>query len=769
MAEFGKRVGVACALVLVAAQTALCVDPSDQLQFADGLFSRGLYDLAVREYQVLVDATNAPQADAASYRIGEARSRQNQTDAARAAYQQTVQRFPGSPYALRARFRLAESEVNAGRYKDALTSLRDLSAIKKLPDDLNASTWYYLGYAARRVENSKEAETAYQRLLDGAPASPYATWARVDLAALRMAENGNSVDITRLLEDAAKQTAVPRAAAEALLALGDYTYRQKDYSASAEAYARLFASFPDDTHLPEARLPAAWAFLKADRAEDALRQLPFAQAGKEASWLYLEANANRLANRNAQARASYEALIKSYPASPEFAPASYEWALLLYQQRDFSNAYIRARDVPETDETRGDIEWLRAETARETGRADEAVTHYDRVVAGKPNRERASAARFQAARLRQDAGAWVDASDRYRALVNAAPKDRLAADALFASAFCRSQAKEYQEALTDWARLLTDYPQFAARDQVMFGKAQAELALEKNSDAAASLQELLKTFPNSPLAAEAHLIYGSLLEQEENFSAAEFHFNQALRKNADAALARRIQFRRLAVLQRQGRTEEAIETLNGLVADGAAAEVPVQLLDWAARWNLEQSNFTASVAAATALAEQQVSPGWTQIAWYLAGRAQLGLSKDKEAGASFKKSANVAATTAEGLEAAWRWGEWAAKQKNWDEAKQAFEQAAERAAAPETAEIRARSYYGLGRVAEGQGRWADAARQYLAVAVLYDDPNLTPDALDGAARMFAKNGDASAAEQARQELNQRYPNDPRTTPREAAP
>lgn len=761
MLDFGRRMRFACWLLPFFALSTFAIDPADQLQFADGLFARGLYDLAVREYRVLVDATNAVQADAASYRIGEARRLQGQPDTARAAYEETERRFPYSPYALRARFRLAEDAINSGRLKEGLDSLQELSVHKDLPTDLKASTLYYLGYTARRLKQDKKAEEAYKQLLEAAPDTSYAYLSRVDLASLRIAAGAKPAEINKLLEDAAKQKDVPRAAIEALLLLGDYSYRAKDFAESAEAYARLLERFPDDPAIASARLSAAWAFLKANRRDEALQQIQHAPAGNEASWLYLEANAKRLIGRTDEARAAYESLLNVFSSAPESGPAAYELALLLFQQRDFANAYARARQAPLTDELRGDLLWLRAETARETGHADEAVQLYDEVAAAKVDIERATAARFQAARLRQEAGAWADASTRYRALVDAAPKQQLAADALFASAFCRLQLKDNEEALSDWTRLIETYPGYSALDQVWFGRAQAELALERTKEAAASFESLLKGYSNSSLAPEAHLLYGSLLERQENFAAAEFHFAQALRKNSDPALARRIQFRQLAVLQRQGRSDEAAETLNQLVAGGASADIPVQLLDWAARWNLDRSNYTASVAAANALAAQQVSPGWTQIGWYLAGRAQLGMGRPDDAGASFKKAAQTGATTAEGLESAWRWGEWAVENRNWADAQQAFEQAAEQAASPDAAEIRAKSYFGLGRVAEGQERWADAARQYLAVAVLYDDPKLTPDALDAAARMFEKAGDANAAAQARRELGERYPDDPR--------
>lgn len=745
----------AASLLLCCAFAAGAVEPADQLQFADGLFSRGMFDLAVREYRAIADQPDAPDAALALYRIGEARRRQGRLDAARAAYAETAARFPDSPMALRAGFRIAEQDVQAARYAEAEAGFKALVDRADLPVELRAAGLYYLGFTQRRNGRAREAEATYRRLLKAEPNAPHADLARVELASLRIAADGKPEEIREWLTRAAARDAVPRAAAEALLMLADYEFKRENAAAAAEAYDRYFARFADAPEAAGARLPAAWAYLKAGRPDDALAIGK--NAGDAPEWLYLRANAARQAGRLREAQLAYERLLDRHRAAREAGPAAYELAVLLFRSGDYSNAYARAMAAPLDEAYAGDLRWIRAESARETGRAAEALAAYDEIARDAADAERAIAARFHAARIRQDAQDWADAAARYRALAQAAPEHRIAPDALFAAAFCETQRGAHAAAIDDWNALLRAHPKHERADQALFGKAQAERALERFDDASRTLQTFLQQHPRSPLAPEAHVLYGSLLEQQEQFDAADFQYLQALRKKPAPDLARRAQFRRLAVLQRLGRSAEAAQAVNDLVEQGAAAELPIQLLDWAARWNLEQTNHAAALAAARALAEQPASPGWAQVAWHLVGRAHLELGQADEAGVAFRRSAQADASTPEGLESAWRWGEWALAKRMWDEAEQAFEQAAAGAAAPEQMEIRARSYLGLGRVAEGRERWQDAARQYLAVAVLYDHPDVTPTALRSAARMFERAGQPDAAAQARAELTARYP------------
>ena len=64
---------------------------------------------------------------------------------------------------------------------------------------------------------------------------------------------------------------------------------------------------------------------------------------------------------------------------------------------------------------------------------------------------------------------------------------------------------------------------------------------------------------------------------------------------------------------------------------------------------------------------------------------------------------------------------------------------------------------GLGRNAEDQAKWEDAARYFMSIAVLYDDPELSPEALLRAARAYKALNRAADAERTHAELKQRYP------------
>ena len=111
----------------------------------------------------------------------------------------------------------------------------------------------------------------------------------------------------------------------------------------------------------------------------------------------------------------------------------------------------------------------------------------------------------------------------------------------------------------------------------------------------------------------------------------------------------------------------------------------------------------------------------------------------------------------EPVEAAYRLGRLALTAGDRAEAESALTRAAERADSEELADLRSRSYFALAELEEAAGRLEAAARTFLSVALLYDDPELTPQALYRAARVLRQAGRVTEAEQTRRELRERYP------------
>jgi len=161
--------------------------------------------------------------------------------------------------------------------------------------------------------------------------------------------------------------------------------------------------------------------------------------------------------------------------------------------------------------------------------------------------------------------------------------------------------------------------------------------------------------------------------------------------------------------------------------------------------------------AASYLVKMTKEDKWKQIGGYLMGKALELDKKVPEAMAAFRQSLTFDARTREGAEASLHLGEMFASAENFSEAKTYLEKASEWSAESELADIRARSFFSLGDLAMKQKVYEEAARYYLGVAILFDDPDLTPKSLFEAANAFGLSRKPIEQRRTISELLERYP------------
>ena len=88
---------------------------------------------------------------------------------------------------------------------------------------------------------------------------------------------------------------------------------------------------------------------------------------------------------------------------------------------------------------------------------------------------------------------------------------------------------------------------------------------------------------------------------------------------------------------------------------------------------------------------------------------------------------------------------------------QFFEKSAAMASEERFIGVRARAYAGMGRTEARRGRDENAVRYFMIVGVLYDDPELVPACLRGAADAYGRMKKPDDRARVLRELAERYP------------
>lgn len=753
------------------APAANAVTADDQAQFADGLFARGMYDLALREYMtVLKDHPDHPRMDQVLYRIGECYREQGNPSAAALFYRRVAAEYADRPSRYRAEFRQAELLASAEKWAEALAAFQALAAAKP-PDDIRAAAGYHTGHCLQQMGRAADAEAAFRAVINLPIPSDYVPLAALELAAARRRARQDDEEQARLYALALARPLSPALAAEARFQQAELAFRRGRYGEADTAYAALRKDFPKDPRAADARLPAAWAASHNGRLADALAEAETAlkeNPGELApDWLYLKANALRQLLRPAEAVAVYEALATQHPRHNLAAASAYERALMAFQERRFAEVIALLKDVSD-EQAKGagitsDRLWLLAESAAGAGQRDLAVQCYRQLAdAGDP--VRGPDAAYRLARMLEDAGDVAGAADRYRKLVAQFPKHEAAAQSLSAAAAALARLNRMPEAIAEWARLIRDYPQSPLAEEAWYQKGLAEIRLDRGTVARDTLRGLVEKYPAGRFAPEAHLWLAVLLERSNEFALAEAELRAALNGKPAPEQDRQIRFRLAAVLQRLNRLDESADLLQSLLDTPMREELTPAQLEWLARRRMEQGRTDAAAAAAEALiAGAAKDPARLSAGHFMLGKARLAQKRRADAAASFARASEGAESHPEGVAALVALGDLARDEGQADAAIERYAAAAERAGAPELAALKAEALRGLGLANELKKDDEAAVRYYLAEAILYDHPELTPECLWRAAAGFDRLKQPARRDQQIAELKERYPKSPWAT------
>ncbi len=349
---------------LFMACSSFAIDPEEHMQFADGLYARKLYEMAIREYLVLSkEAPRYENIDVALFRLAESYRRMGKkTDSVR-FHERLIKEHPQSAFRFKAHLRRAEMYASEGKYEGAIPFFQTLLELTP-PPEIAVSAHYYLGFSLKKTDQAKDAEKAFRRVVDEYVDSPFMSFACIELADMYRQQKRRKKDIQTLYQKAADNPATDRVGAEALFQLGEWASKHKKYEQSIQAYEQLISTYPKSPRVKEFERHVVWSYYYIGRYQEALaligNVLTRSENPDQAEWLYIKANCERKSGKNKEALATYDQLITGFPASPFVMGAGYEKALIAFTDNDFRAVIEQLEKMDPTDPIKKDAYWLLA-------------------------------------------------------------------------------------------------------------------------------------------------------------------------------------------------------------------------------------------------------------------------------------------------------------------------------------------------------------------------------------------------------------------------
>jgi TolA-binding protein len=739
-----------------------------QLTYANGLFGRKLYDLAIPEYEKFLGLyPTSAERGAVNFYLGEAYRALGRTAAAQTSFQTVVNDFPDSDLAGPAAYGLAEVFFNAKDY-DSARPLFHRAAAKIKASALALSARYFEARCLENLNRKDEAREIYEQVAQVENPNPYRDDSRLAVGTIFL-EKGRKNDALAQFEALANQTANSALKAEATVRAGTLALelaQSEKGKPDKELTAKAKMLLQKGRALPEAGRWAGIAAVGLLRLEYQNGQYTQAVSDYEKSvaqvpdearpeMMLLAANSQRQLGHFTEAQALYKQITQKFPAREEAREAQYQRLIGLYNANDPKllaevDQYLQQNPSGErTDQAR----LLKAETLYKAKDFAGAAPLYEALRDAKLSDKLRAEAAFKLGWCLVQMKELDRAATAFTYFLDAYPDSPEAASALAQRALAYQNAKQYTRALEDLETLLRRFPKAREREAALQQQALLLGQTDNPKGMGESFRELLKEFPKSSAAAQAHYYIGKAAFETKDYDAALAELKLAREQNAEqyaTPATLRIMSSYFYLKQRDALAQE-VDNFFKKSPDG---QVPAELLRWLGLEYYNAKNYAAAAKYLGALSKSANVASVPPDFWFYLGDAEMKLNQPNDAETALTKFLESATDPAAKAKALLALGETKIAAHKPDDAQKIAEEIM--TLQPE-GRVNAQARLLAGDVQMERQKFEDAGKSFMSVALLYDDPEITPQALDKAAKAYQRAGQLDDAEKARTQLHQKYP------------
>ena len=735
-----------------AAPSNLADDPARRaFEQANAFYGQKMHDLAVPKYQeFLATAPRSIDRQAAWFRLGECLRAEKRTAEAAAAYRQLLSEFNSGDFLGPAAYRLGEIQFGGRDFDGAAASFR-LAAHHVRDAKLRLAAKFFEGRALEAANRKAEALSAYREVAAQKENNPYRERAIFDLAEAD-ARAGLTDSALRQFRGLAETAQNPVIRTSAAVKAGLLAIDQRDF----ETARPLLEMGAANQELANWRAAAQAGLVRLEyesenypaAAKLADEILPLLPAEAQPDVLLLAANARRQMGEQARALALYDRLVVDYPGSAAARDAGFHRLVSLVAQQDpRSLAQIEAfLQSSSSEDQRAKAELLKAELLFGQDRFAEAAELYRKASTARGTERYRPDALYKLAWCQLQAKAYDDAVEVLTRFLLQYPRHPLAGSAYAQRAVGQLETGDQVAALADFEAVIDRYRDAKEREDAMTQRALLLGNMQRPAEMAAGFERLLAEYPGTKAGAQAHFWIGYAASDAGQHREAIAPLEKA-RELDPGKYGERATLRLLLShyqLQDREATGQEAKTIG-------PEKAPAEVREWLGMTALDAGDYaTAAEFLAPLAALDSATP---ELRMSLA-QAQLGAGQKEAARATLDKLLPKVHEPRVKARAHLIMADVLIALRDGAAAKTQAEEA--QRLQPE-GRLNAEARLANGRALFAQDKFDDAARAFMAVALLYDEKDLTPQALVLAEQAYRRADNTGDADRAREELQRRYP------------
>lgn len=731
---------------------------NDQLDFANGLYSRNMYEMAIVEYEKITEqAPDHPQIADIQFRLAESHFFLKKYAEAAALYLEFLERFSDQPKAETVKLRIGETRYHQGQKEDAAAYLAPLTSSANIT--LKNTALFYLGKLYYENGQGTQAYPHLVQLSEASESNPYWEMSNYYLGDIKIKEN--RFDEAAVFFERMRQSSKPDLKQIAAFNLGKCAFQKKDYAKAAELfldahktgphpqltddayinylnalfldqrYIDILSAFDDGAvqdaaKLAAARLLVANSHLQLDQFDDGIRLFDLA----------LNAPDIQDKDRESAELGKLEGLLKL----GRYDEAKRAWTGMNQERNYFKERW----------------NYISAELLKRTGQSQDALVFYNELSKTTNDADYLKQAMLGQAYLLLENGNLNEAYDALSEFINKYPASEEAAKSSHDKILIQVKLKNWSQAIQDSITFLKRYPDH--EKALSAEKRLASLYLQtEDYEQSYTVYKAIMTNknPDAPQRAEI-LFYMAYAKQLQN------DFTQALQLYQDINLDDLTSELKSSALKNEAyifiqlnRLNDAALAYQNFIRLFSAQRLDDSIYNWLYDYFLNKKEGSALLEILDHAGTQNSDA--PQINYYRGEGSRLSGAYEQ---AINYFDRNINASNEYALKSYFAKGLSLMELGRLDEAKETFETTLTLTGQEHATALRARMH--IAEILAAQGLSDESAKAYLATAILYDEDTYVPLALWHAGNQFARAGRADEAGKAYNELIDRYPDHPRS-------
>jgi TolA-binding protein len=466
-------------------------------------------------------------------------------------------------------------------------------------------------------------------------------------------------------------------------------------------------------------------------------------------------NSHRQLGHTKEADDMYRQIIAKYPDREEAKDAQYQRLINFYNTNTASllteiDHYLKSNPAPERADQ---AKLLKAEYFYKEQKFAEAAPIYAELRASHLSPKLRAEAAYKLGWCYVQLKDGTQIIDAFGYFVKAFPESPQMPSALTQRALAYQEAKMYDPAIEDLNTLLAKYPAAREREAALQQKALILGQQDNAKGMSDAFRQLLKEFPKSSVAAQANYYIGKAAFEAKDYKGALGPLDAARQLNKE-------QYYNLASLRiisalfymkdRAGLTNE----VNAFLAASPNTKLPPEILEWLGVEYYNEKNYAAAEKYFSVLGQSDSLGNVKPDFWFYLADAETKLGNFAKAESAYENYLRVATDPAAKAKTLLALGATKIAAHKPDEAQKIAEQIM--TLQPE-GRVNAEARLLAGDVQLERQHFDEAGKAFMGVALLYDDPAITPRALQKAALAYQKAGKKDEADRVAKQLREKYP------------